>query len=397
MSSTNVVYAKAFGAGPPPAAPESSLARVSLALGASQHGVDEFVRPVDYSTIIEAWRLNSVHQRALLIKALASVGVGWRLYREDEPAPELEDAWRAAWPEGFEESMLALALDYEQFGNCYAEVVPGPDGMAAAYHVPAATIWRRPVGYRQRLDFVDLVLPEYAGVERGLWALRHYDPGASGYGLPDWISALNAIILDAYATEWNYRFFLNDAMPAWAITIENGVLDAGAEAAIKAMFDTEFKGLDKKHRILLLSASSGATVKFQQLQPRPQDMGFEGLKNICRDEVVAAHGVPPRLLGIVTPGQLGGGGEMTGQFKFFAECLVRTRQQTYSRWLTPLLPEGVTIRFTAMDVTSPIEDSQYYQQMVTSGILLPSEVRAELGLEPREELDAAVMARGLLP
>lgn len=394
MPAENIIYAKAFGATPLPA-PDNPLERLSVATVDASRGVDEYVRPVDYSTIQEAWRLNPIHQRALLIKALAAVGVGWELYQDGAPAPERADVWREVWPEGFETSILSLALDYEQFGTCYAEVVPGPDGAAAIYHVPAATIWRRPTDYRQRIDFVDIVLAEYDGENRGLWPLRHYDPGASAYGLPDWIGALNAIILDAYASEWNYRFFQNNAMPAWAIVVQNGMLDAGSEAAIKAMFDTEFKGVDKSHRILLLSSSGAAEVKFQQLQSRPQDMGFDVLKKTCQDEVIAAHGVPPRLLGIVTPGQLGGGGEMTGQFKFFAECLVRTRQQTYSRWLQPLLPAGVTIRFTAMDVTSPIEDSQYFQQMVQSGVLLPSEIRADLGRDPRPELDAAALARTL--
>jgi HK97 family phage portal protein len=201
--------------------------------------------------------------------------------------------------------------------------------------------------------------------------------------------------LDAKATGWNQAFFTNNAMPAWAIVVKNGILNQESEEAIKAMFDTEFKGETKAHRALLLSANTGAEIDFEQLQTRPTDMGLVDLKNISLDEIIAAHGVPPRLLGVVTPGQLGGGGEMAGQFKFFAECVIKTRQHMLGQWLQPLLPTGLAIRFQEMDVTALQEDAEYFDKMIAAGVLLPNEVRADLGYEPLAGADEAAMARGL--
>jgi hypothetical protein len=52
---------------------------------------------------------------------------------------------------------------------------------------------------------------------------------------------------------------------------------------------------------------------------------FEKLSQATREEILAAHGVPPRLVGIVTAGQLGGGSEMEGQMLSFIEMKVKPR------------------------------------------------------------------------
>lgn len=357
---------------------------------------DEWPRPFDFSTAVEALKLNPYHAGCVRIKAMASVGLGWRLVdaATEEPRPEARAAWDAAWPAGgFSAAIWTLALDLETFGNAYLEVVPNAGGVAL-YPIPAVTVWRTRTGFRQRAGARQQDWPAWTGAERGVLALSLPHPEASAYGSPDWLAALSAILTDAHASDWNYRFFENNCVPAWAIIVKDAALNAEAEGAIRDFFQAQHKGTLNAHKTLLLNAGGGE-LRFERLQTDAKDMSFAELKRFARDEVLAAHGVPPRLLGIIAAGQLGGGGEMTAQLQFFKDCLIAQRQALLADWLRPLLPEGLALKFTEMDITDPQTDATYLQTLVQAGVLQPNEARAELGLTAVEGLDEAALGRGL--
>lgn len=357
---------------------------------------DEWPRPFDFSTAVEALKLNPYHAGCVRIKAMASVGLGWRMVdaATEEIQPEAHAAWDAAWPAGgFQTAIWTLALDLETFGNAYLEVVPSA-GRFALYPVPAVTVWRTLTGFRQRTGARQQDWPAWAGGEHGVLALELPHPEASRYGSPDWLPALNAILTDAHASDWNYRFFENNCVPAWAIVVKDAALNLEAETAIRDFFQAQHKGSLNAHKTLLLNVGGGE-LRFERLQTDAKDMSFAELKRFARDEVLAAHGVPPRLLGIIQAGQLGGGGEMTAQLQFFKDCLIAQRQALLAAWLQPLLPAGLALKFTEMDITDPQTDATYLQTLVQAGVLQPNEARAELGRAPVDGLDEAALGRGL--
>ena len=330
---------------------------------------------------------------------MAAVGLGWRLVdaSSGEPRPEAHAAWDAAWPDGgFAIGIGRLALDLETLGNAYLEVAPSGADLAV-YPVPAVTVWRTREGWRQRTGVRQQQWPAWdtsTPNERGIHALGLPHPEAGAYGVPDWLPALNAILVDAHASEWNARFFANNCVPAWAIIVKDAALSDEAEAAIRSFFQAQHKGALNAHKTLLIQ-SGGGELKFERLQADAKDMSFVELKRSARDEILAAHGVPPRLLGVVSAGQLGGGGEMTAQLQFFKDCLIAQRQALIAHWLRPLLPDGLALRFTQMDITDPTTDATYLQTLVEAGVLRPNEARAELGLAAVAGLDEAALGRGL--
>lgn len=360
-------------------------------------GGDEWPRPFDFDTALEALKINPYHAGAVRVKTMATVGLGWRLIdaaTQEPAAPDQHAQWDAAWPgSGFSAAITAVMLDLESFGNAYLEVVP-VGGAVTLYPIPALTVWRTLTGFRQRSGAKQQDWPAWTGDARGVYPLAAPHPQASVYGIPDWLPALNAILLDAHASEWNYRFFENNCLPAWAIVVKDGAMDATAQAAVQEFFQNQHKGALNAHKTLLLMGGS-ADIRFERLQTEAKDMSFAELKRFARDEVIATHGVPPRLLGIVAAGQLGGGNEMTAQLQFFRDCLIRQRQELLSRWLQPLVPAGTALKFTVMDITDPQTDATYLQTLVQAGVMQPNEARAELGLTPVDGLDEAGLARGL--
>lgn len=354
--------------------------------------------PFDLSMIIETLCLCPYHSKAIQLKAYLSVSLGYEIWVNGELNEDAKKEFQSLFPAGFESTIQNLALDYETFGNAYLEVVKkgARDGFkgSAIYHVPAVSMRISKNGFRQDIgtdSYIDFARYEDA-VDRGIYHIKAYHPSANIYGLPDWISCLNAILLDVNATEWNYRFFQNNCVPQWAIIIKGGQLTESVENEIRDFFKQGYKGTRNAHKTLLI-ASDGIEVSFQQLQSDGKDMSFEKLKELCRNEIVAAHGVPPRLLGIVTAGQLGGSSEIEWQLKQFKSGILRQRQNVYQSALKQFLPDGWEIYFTELDVTDIKDDAEFYKAMVTAGILTPNEARQEIGYEIKDDLDSLALAR----
>lgn len=354
-----------------------------------------FSRPYDFTTIAETMRLSPYHQKCIHLKVYLSVGLGYEIYVNGEIDFSAKKEFEQLFPDGFTETIQRVAIDFETFGNAYLECVKSRDKFKAGaiYHVPAITMYVAKDGYIQEINNRTIFLEDFRNSqERGVIHIKNYSPDAGYYGVPDWISCFNSILLDIYATEWNYRFFENSCIPSWAIVIKGSQITAEEEDKIREFFQKSYKGVLNAHKVLLM-ASDNSDISFQKLQDDIKDMGFEKLKEIVRNEIVSAHGVPPRFLGIVSAGSLGGVGEVKWQMKMFKSGILRQRQQLYKTIIDSLLPEGWEIFFNEMDVTELKDDAEFFKNMVEAGIMTPNEARSELGYEVKDELDSIMLAK----
>ena len=142
--------------------------------------------------------------------------------------------------------------------------------------------------------------------------LYYYSPNSRFYGEPDYLAAMLSILTNQKADSFNNAFFENSARADTAIIFENSEPDEMQLNAFKEFFGSNFKGAGNAHKTLVLTANGdNAKVRIEDLS-KVSDISFEKLKNLNRDEIIAAHGVPPRMVGVMTAGQLGGSGEVTG-------------------------------------------------------------------------------------
>jgi len=359
--------------------------------------------PYPFETLAETVKMNPYHQRALHVKAACSTLVGYELQQKEVADNKLKDPWNVLWDGGFLLNIGKIAFDWELFGNAFIEVVRGTGRKIVALgHIPAVTMWVTKTGFSQiintdgRNEKIDFE-PYGAGKEHEVIHLRQYGGSSSVYGLPEWIGCLNALILDNNSTEWNYRFFENNLIPGWAIIIEDGELDELAEHAIRDYFQQNFKGTSNAHKTLLLTPN-GSKITFQKLQADMKDMDFEQMKLSCRNEIVSGHGVPPRLLGIMSAAQLGGGGEMEWQLKMFRDVTLSTKQSYYEAELNKILAEvdpGLTIKFKQIDITTETTDIANTKMEIESCTLLPNEAREAKGRKKIDGLDEMARVKAL--
>ena len=91
--------------------------------------------------------------------------------------------------------------------------------------------------------------------------------------------------------------------------------------------------------------------------------------------------MPPRLVGVISAGQLGSGREIEGQLRILRETVLRPKRRRLERVINEVLKDvepGVTIQFNQMDITDLRSDAEFFQRMLKAGVYEPDEVRALL-------------------
>lgn len=342
---------------------------------------DEYPWPIDPAIIIKWTQAEPTHARALALKAEGIAGGGLA----DEAARRILA----------HEDLLALALDLETYGNAFAAIVRDRAGRIARLdRLPAWSVRRRrDGGFRTRVwDGMKEVRADFATDD--VIHIRQPSALPGWYATPSWAAASGVIELLDAITRYNTRFFEHNAVPDHVIKQTGGSLSDAQKSAIRDFFQTEFKGLSNARKTLFVSLAEGQTLDITPVA-QPNDGKFIELYKTAREVLPAAHGVPPRLLGIATPGALGGLSEAREQMHMFEVFTLGPRRRLLQASLAPtLLEAGIEDPAIApLDLTPPGEDIAAIPQLVAAGVMSVPEARAWIDLEKSAKSSALDRAR----
>jgi PBSX family phage portal protein len=350
--------------------------------------------------LIEFWGaladFNSYHARCLSVKARCAVGLGITIEGQDPKAVREKLSIVNDLGQSLIEVVERVALDYEATGNGYLEIVRNNGGkVSELYHIPSRYVWRKPRGGETAFLYEeDTTRTDYPAFKPGARdphsVIQFANPTnlSRYYGAPEWRGAAGDIELDYYAVLYNQKFFINSGVPDMAIVVEGAKLDEDDKATLLAYFQNNIKGVNNAHRVLYVPIEAeGVKLRFEKLamEQKDKDGSFDKLRARVRDNVVSAQGVPPRLVGIMTAGQLGGGGEVEGQLRIFQETMIAPRQMLFETKLEPVVVDmgfSSGVRFSEMSTTAPEAAST----LVSAGILTVDEARENMGLGPKQEI-----------
>lgn len=202
-----------------------------------------------------------------------------------------------------------FAIDFIQMGNGYLEYVPNLGGrLAQAEHSPARHTRRgvKPDTY----FFVDGPISTAHEYELGrIFHLQQPDVAQEIYGLPEWLSALQSGLLNENATLFRRRYYLNGAHAGFILYLSEPLADnETAEKLEQAL--KQAKGVGN-FRNLLVHIPKGKKdgIQLMPIADVAAKDEFSSIKNISRDDLLAAHRVPPQLIGII-PQNNGGFGKV---------------------------------------------------------------------------------------
>lgn len=313
--------------------------------------------PVSQEALYLLYHSCAEHGRAIHLKAHGAFGGGW----VGEDAGKVEGLCELGSAVLFEE----LGVDLDTYGNAFLYRVKNWRGKTLKLERrPAKTMWRtKGNGFMQRLYDADgrEVITQYSADE--IIHLRHPCPGAHWYSLPTWSGAAGMMQLVDASVRYNEAFFANNAVPDHAIFVMGAKLDKTQEDALAEYLHRNHAGPENAHRLVLLSfGDKDVRVEIKPLS-NPKDGEFLKLLDAAKERIPIAHGTPPRMLGIVTAGALGGGSEVAGQFHTFRELTLNPMRNRMLGQLMPLWKEfGVRynpdpdlskIAFRDIDLTPP--------------------------------------------
>ncbi|WP_258031512.1 phage portal protein [Campylobacter concisus] len=281
-----------------------------------------------FDRLLSLFYANTYHRRAVQLKA--------SLLSNIEDGSKLEGG--VMTPKDF---LYAFILNLEIFGNAFVEIA-GKN----LYILPS-------IEARVNENKEIFQVKNNKSIALNAKHLYYYSPNSRFYGEPDYLAAMLSILTNQKADSFNNAFFENSARADTAIIFENSEPDEMQLNAFKEFFGSNFKGTGNAHKTLVLTANGeNAKVRIEDLS-KVSDISFEKLKNLNRDEIIAAHGVPPRMVGVMTAGQLGGSGEVTGQLHSFNELTIIPKQEQIEWFFDSI---GYPIKLKPIDVSNFKDD-----------------------------------------
>lgn len=220
----------------------------------------------------------------------------------------------------------AMVLDYLILGNAYAQAIPNRLGRTMRVDHCLAKYTRRGVE-EGRFFWVPGDKPESAFAPGTVHQLAAADINQEIYGVPEYLSALQSALLNENATLFRRRYYENGSHAGYILYAMGQFADGDIDRMREALRQSKGPG---NFRNVLLHAPAGKEngIKLLPIAEAGAKDEFLGIKNTTRDDVLAAHRVPPQLLGIV-PANAGGFGDVTKATDAFYELEILPLQAVF--------------------------------------------------------------------
>lgn len=306
--------------------------------------------------------------------------------------------------DSFTEILVKVWRDYETTGNGYLEIGRKKDGSIGYLgHIPSKTmrIRRKRDGFVQVSGFevvffanygdafdddgkrVKLINPINSDTPNEVLHIKKYSPTSGYYGIPDIISAKQAVAGNEFAARFNLDYFENKAIPRHVIILKGAKLGAQAEQRLLEFFETRLKGQNHRSLFIPLPASSAdnkVDINFEEIGPAIQDSSFLNYRKANLADILMAHRVPVTKVSVSEGASLAIARDADKTFK---DQVCSPEQKIFEKKLNKIISEltdAFMLKLDEMTLTDADTQSKIDERDVKNGIKLRNEVRADRGL-----------------
>lgn len=240
--------------------------------------------------------------------------------------------------------MKKASTDYQNFANAYFQKIFNYYGEVVELKHLAAINMRRhkdPDRYCMLGRYGQIISFEPGEVLH----IKNYDVEQSIYGVPDYLGAIQSMLLNEDSTLFRRRYYRNGAHMGYVFyssspmladkdqkKLEIAVQGAKGVGNFKNMFLHIPNGREKDIQILPVGDFS----------TRDE---LEKIKNLSRDDIIAAHRVPPGLANII-PQNTAGFGDIVKINRVYYENEIEPLREDFME-VNRVLPEALRVSFTA--------------------------------------------------
>lgn len=233
------------------------------------------------------------------------------------------------------QAFASYALDFLTFGNAYLERMENCFGSTIGLQHSLAKYMRKSIKDPRIYFYVQGSQKEHEFKADSIFHLKEADINQEVYGLPEYLAALNSAWLNESATLFRRKYYLNGSHAGFILYMTDPAHNQDdVDAMRKALKESKGPG---NFRNLFMYAPGGKKDGIQILpvsEVAAKDEFFN-IKNVTRDDILAAHRVPPQLLGVV-PSNTGGFGAVEPAARVFAQNELeplQARFQELNEWL----------------------------------------------------------------
>lgn len=266
--------------------------------------------PVSMDGLARSFRASSHHASALQLKRNL-------VMQRFKPSPLLSY-----------ETMERLVTDDLVFGNCYLEEIKSATGKRLKFDCSPSKYTR--IGKDGNYWFINNGYEDDHLFENKLFHIQQVDIHQEIYGVPEYLGCMQAAWLNESATLFRRRYYNNGSHAGFILYVNDAAASEKDVAAIReAMKNSKGPG---NFRNLFFYSPNGKKdgiqlIPISEVSARDD---FFNIKNVSRDDILAAHRVPPQLLGMV-PANAGGFGSVQEAATVFVAHEISPLLRRYER------------------------------------------------------------------
>lgn len=304
---------EAFTFGDPESVLERNLLDYVMALDIGKY----YIPPISLDGLAKSFRASPHHSSAIYVKRniLAATYIPHKLLST--------------------QNFSRWVLDYLVMGNGYLERRTNKLGQTLKLEPVLAKYTRRDSKDLNKYWFIPNPDQEIELESGSVFHLMEPDLNQEIYGIPEYIGALNSAWLNESATLFRRRYYKNGSHAGYILYVNDPAQDSrDIDSLRKAVKSSKGPGNFKN---LFMYAPNGKKDGIQviPLSEVAAKDEFFNIKNVTRDDLLAAHRVPPQLLGVV-PSNTGGFGAVTPAAQVFVTNELQPLQRRFSElneWL----------------------------------------------------------------
>lgn len=216
-----------------------------------------------------------------------------------------------------QQAFSRFALDYLVFGNAYLEKRKNRLGDTLSLEPTLAKYMRRGVDldtyWFAQYGFNTQPYPFETG---SVFHLFEPDLNQELYGLPEYLAAIPSALLNESATLFRRKYYLNGSHAGFIMYMSDPAQNQSDVDNIRSALK-QSKGPGNFRNLFMYSPSGKKDgIQIIPLSEVAAKDEFLNIKNVSRDDMLAAHRVPPQMMGII-PNNTGGFGDVGKASKVF--------------------------------------------------------------------------------
>ena len=197
--------------------------------------------------------------------------------------------------------MHAAVTDYMVFANCYFQRIRDFGGSTIGVkHLPAINMRRMKEQGRYGLLTNDGRLVQFKLGE--VVHIKNYDVTQNIYGMPWYLGAIQSMLLNEDATLFRRKYYLNGAHMGYIFYSSSAGLSEDDQEAIRNAIKSS-KGVGNfRNMFLHLPGGREKDIQILPVGDFSTKDELEKIKNISRDDIIAAHRIPVAMASILPSG-----------------------------------------------------------------------------------------------